>query len=259
MKLCALSFAVTAGIAGADTFRPVRLETDRNWTNINLWFSTNRPGEKVFPGDADETRISGGAVRITTPVTVGYLKVGSEGSGTVIIDGGTLVTVGTSDYNSASFNAPGTLIVTNGGSAVFNSRFMVGFKNYGGGRVEIYDGTVRVARSYFHNKDYTGSEPINTRTTVHQGGVLEVNELILNSGVINIAGGTVMIRKGYVEQITHWIAEGRIIAMGGAAGWKIKVTVDPSTGHIVLTAELSGESFSVGMRSPVPSCFGKKG
>jgi hypothetical protein len=248
-RLCAAGFAITAG---ADTFKPVYSITEQNWTNSTLWISTNRPGETVFPGDEDETRICSGIIRITTRVTVGYLKVGAEGSGKVIIDGGSLVTVGSSDYNSASYKVPGALIVINGGSAVFNSRFMVGFQNSGGGRVEIYDGSIRINQTYYHNMEYNGQDKINTRTTIHAKGILDVNGLILNSGIMDVSGGTVIIRTGYAEQINQWVADGRIVAMGGAEGWKIKVTVNPSTGYITLVAEPSGETFSVGMICPVP-------
>jgi hypothetical protein len=223
---------------------------DDCWTNEANWvYYKSNPIKRGTPTTADEVRLNPNTtVRITTPVTVNYLKTGVNGYGTVIIDGGSLSTVGTEDYNSASYNSLGVIIVTNGGAALFNFYFMVGFENHAGGRVEIYDGTVRVPGIYYHSKDYTGSEPVDTRTTISKGGVLDVNELTLNTGIMDVAGGTLIVRMGRAEEINQWIADGRIIAMGGAEGWKINVTVDPKTSYTVIVAESSSDP----KPSPVP-------
>jgi hypothetical protein len=178
--------------------------------------------------------------RITTPVTIGYLKVGANGigvNGKVIIDGGSLVTTGISDYNSASQSANGSIIVTNGGTAVFNSRFYAGNKPEGVGTLFIEGGSVRVASTFCHHMEYTGTNTLYTRTIIGEAGLLDVDMLVLNAGVMDIAGGTVVVRMGHVEQINHWIAEKRIVAMGGTEDWRVKVKYDPVTGYIVLSAE----------------------
>ncbi len=267
-----MSLAIMAGAAGAEKVKYINPGED-NWTNGANWiYYKLKPVKRGVPTEVDDVRLCNGTVRITTAVTVSCFKVGAEGVGKVIIDGGTLVAVGTGDYNSSSYNTPGTIIVTNGGSATFYSRFMVGFEDYSGGRLEIYDGTVRVAAEYFHSKDYVGSAPVDTRTTIYQGGLLEVDTLTLNTGVMDIAGGKVIVRTGSLNQINQWIEEGGIVAMGDAEGWKINATVNPETGYITLVAEPTSEPkpprkprtppvqtppsvpapLSVGMRSPVP-------
>ncbi|MCU0857542.1 MAG: hypothetical protein MUC65_03960 [Pontiellaceae bacterium] len=258
IKLCSLGFAAAAGMAAADVFHFTSPGADQNWTNVTNWVCIKEREDRVLPGNTDQARIDHVAVRITTAVTVGYLRSGVGGPGTVIIDGGSLVTVGPGKFSSASYNSPAIIIVTNGGSALFNFYFMVGCLNYPEARMEIYDGTVRVSGTYYHVRNYAAPDPMSTRTVIHEGGLLEVDVLELNAGVLDIAGGKVIVRRSRADQISQWVAEGRIVAMGGAAGWAIKAVLDPETNYTVLVAEPSAAPLSVGMRSPVPSCFGKE-
>lgn len=213
---------------------------DDNWNNPTNWvYYKSNPPRTGVPAEMDEVRLNPGmVVRITTPVTVGYLKVGVYGLEKVIIDGGSLVTLGTSEYNSANYKYSGTIIVQNGGSATFNSRFMVGYgeTSLGQGALEIRDGTVRVADVFFHNMNYSGTETLRSRTTIYGGGLLDVDKLTLNSGVMDIAGGTVVVRSDVVRDVERWLAEGRLIAMGGAEGWTVKATYNIETGWTTLVA-----------------------
>jgi hypothetical protein len=258
IELHLLSFMLMTGLAAGDIFHFTNSAPDQNWTNVNNWVCAEKREERVLPGAADEARIDHAAVRITTAVTAGYLRSGIGGPGTVIIDGGSLVTVGRSEYSPITYNSPAVIIVTNGGSALFNFYFMVGCLNYPEARMEIYDGTVRVSGTYYHVRNYAAPDSMSARTVIHKGGLLEVDMLELNTGVMDIAGGKVIVRRSRADQISQWVAEGRIVAMGGAAGWTIKVVRDPETGYTALAAEPADASLFIGMRSPAPARYGKK-
>jgi hypothetical protein len=260
MELCLPGVVIMAGWVHADRIVFTGEGRDSCWTNEANWiYYKSDPLRRGLPTTADEVRLNTNMIaRITTSVTISYLKVGANGvgmNGKVIIDGGSLVTIGTSDYNSASQSANGSIIVTNGGTAVFNSRFYAGNKPEGIGTMFIEGGSVRVASTYYHHMEYTGTNTLYTRTTVGEAGLLDVDMLVLNAGVMDIAGGTVIVRMGNVKEINQWIAEKRIVAMGGTDDWRVKVTVDPATGYVVLTAE---RFITVGMLrsvSPVPPYF----
>jgi hypothetical protein len=130
---------------------------------------------------------------------------------------------------------------------------MVGFENTQGGSVTIYDGTLRVTKTYHHNETYAGTEILDTRTTINPGGLLDVNDLVLNAGILDIAGGTLIIRRCAVYEVDLWFAEGRIISMGGKPGWKIKVTFDEVSGWTAVVAEPVMKPLTVGGLNPVPS------
>jgi hypothetical protein len=260
MKVCLPGIMILTGPVQAARIVFTGAGGDQCWTNGANWvYHNSNPIRRGVPTDGDEIRLNPNTtVLITTPVTVRYLKAGVEGQGTVIIDGGTVVTTGPSDFNSAGGNSFGTIIVKNGGSALFNSRFFVGNKTDSKGTLIIEGGSVRVTGLYAQHLESDATPLFQTRTTVGDGSLLDVDSMILKGGVIDIAGGKVVVRTGGVEQINQWIAEGRIVAMGGAAGWKIKVTIDPASGYVSLVAELPGAPLSVGMRSPVPFCFEKE-
>lgn len=251
MSLCVLGIAITAGISGADTFKSVNSGGDRNWTKAGNWICVNNPAEKAVPGTADEVIVGNNALRITTAVVIDHIVIGEGGPAELVIDGGSLFAVGaatTNRINSAGHEHPGTLIVKNKGVAIFNGNFRAGFRNFNGGTVDIQDGTLRVAGTYYHNRDYAGTKALNTRTTIRKGGVLDVRILELNAGVLDVAEGTLVIRAVGLEQVNQWVAEGRIVAMGGEKGWKIRAKKDPLSGYLVVVAEppLSAKSTNAG-------------
>lgn len=237
-KKAVLSFmgvVLVVGSVRADRVEFVGKGATVNWTNANVWLNTASHLNSL-PGEADEARIGKGVVTLTTAVTVGYLKVGSGGPGKLIIDGGSLVAAGTEDYNSACFKFEGDILVKNGGSATFNNRLLVGTANEPNGSLVIDQGTVRVSGKYVHNDMYSGTEVINTRTTVNAGGLLDVDRLVLNAGVLDVAGGTLIVRQDDAVKLNAWVDAGRIVAMGGTGGWKVKITIDDSTGYIKVSA-----------------------
>lgn len=238
--------ALLIGSVRADRVDFVGRGADINWTNANNWLNTTNHLNSL-PGEGDEVRIGKGVVTLTTAVTVRSLKVGAGGPGNLIIDGGSLVSNGLKDYNSAGAKFKGSILVKNGGSATFNSYFMVGFSNVPNGSLVIDQGTVRVSGFFYHNIEYSGTEPINSRTTIKTGGLLDVDKLKLNAGVLDVAGGTLIVRQGDIGQLRAWVEEGRIIAMGGVDGWKINITIDENTGYFKISAEMP---IVLGMRSP---------
>ncbi|MCU0858896.1 MAG: hypothetical protein MUC65_10900, partial [Pontiellaceae bacterium] len=119
---CLLSLAITAGsVPGSPKIYFTGQADDGEWNNAANWEGG------VVPGNEDRASIPSGVIKITNTVTTGYLQNGIDTGGVaqVIIDGGSLVAVGTVRFNSASYIGRGSIIIQNGGSAVFNSRFMV--------------------------------------------------------------------------------------------------------------------------------------
>lgn len=252
-----LSFAITTLAVQADEFHFIGSKGADNWDDVNNWNNITNPEKRGIPGAADKSVIQGGrTLKLTNTVTVGYFRNGvdgvARGASSVIIDGGTLNTVGDGEWNSITRNCATTVIIKNGGVATFKSRLVVGYMNTGSGALIIQEGTVRVEDTFCHHEHYDGTEPLNVRTTIHSGGLLDVDKLILNAGVLDLAGGTLVIRKGAVSEVDQWVASGRIVAMGGAEGWSISNTVNPETGWVtVQAAEPSGKTpIIVGAVSP---------
>jgi hypothetical protein len=234
MNLCVLGIALAA-CANAQDNRVMFTGGggDDDWNNAANW------DKGVVPGETNEAGIAVGTIKITNTVTVGYLKagLGRTGPSKVIIDGGTFKAIGMVEYNSSTYRGYGSIIVQNGGSATFNSRFFVGFEDTPKASMILHDGTFRVASTYYHSFGYAGTEALATRTAINTGGVLDVDNLVLNSGVLDIAGGTLIVRRDISFELDQWIMNGRIIVMGGAPGWKIKATVDSTTGWTTVVAE----------------------
>ncbi|MBM4152930.1 MAG: hypothetical protein FJ220_05355 [Kiritimatiellaceae bacterium] len=237
LGLFVLGIALSARSESFDIVKFVNSGTDSDWANASNWSCTNSLKNQALPGNDVEARINNASVRLTTAVTVGNFKIADSSPAELIIDGGTLQTVDKHRGNGIGYFHPATLIITNGGSFICSSFFVAGRQEMQGVRVEIYDGTLQVAREYRQNHLYEGSEPLDTRTTIHPGGVLEAKKLELNAGVLNIAGGSVIIKEAAISEIEQWIQEGRITAMGGKADWKINASLDPSTGFLVMIAE----------------------
>ncbi|MCU0858472.1 MAG: hypothetical protein MUC65_08740, partial [Pontiellaceae bacterium] len=213
-----------------------------NWTNEANWVYSDKKTPSGVPGPADIARVLHGArAEITTEVVVGSVRLSGDGPGTLIINGGSLTAmlVSDSDFSSACYRAFGSMVVQNKGSAFFYSRFFVGFSNAPSGSLIIHEGSVRVANSYTHNWHYTGSSEValHTQTIIYKGGLLDVDTLVLNAGVMDIAGGTLIVRFSCpVEQVNDWVANGRMTAMGGSREWKIQATFDSATGWTTIIA-----------------------
>lgn len=248
---------LAASAMAAETFFLWVGTSDASWNDPSNWkkyqaaqgTTSQVSDESGIPGTTDQVRIGSSELRITNQVSISYFKCGVSTRATVTIDGGSLTTTGMSDYNSACFKTASGLIIKNGGSATFNSYLVVGTRQTQGGFVTIYDGTLRVPGAYFHNKDNDGTTNLNTRTTIYGGGLLDVDELALNSGVLNIAGGKVVVRgRNSFTEIEEWVRQGRIIAMDGSDGWTVYVDHDFATGWITLTA---APPTTVGLCNPV--------
>lgn len=241
--ICILTLLSTS--TWAERINRIQLEADDNWTNQNNWVYTSGLAPSGIPKASDIVRITKGAkVRVTTEVNVGSVHISSDGSGVLIIDGGTFTATIPNEYNSAGNRPSGSIIVENGGKATLHGRVLVGLKNAPTGAFIVKKGSVRVPNIFIHNEGYTGTEAQNTRTTVYSEGLLDVDRLQLNSGVLDVAGGTVVVRQDVAVQINQWVEDGRIIAMSGVDGWHIKVTVDAETGWTTIVAE--EESITLG-------------
>lgn len=258
IRFCMLGLVMTSGSVHADKIHFTGAGGTDDWADAANWSIRTDPEKSGTPGAEDTVRIPGGSVvKLTSTVTISYLGNGVDGvrHGAVqlIIDGGTLVAVGREEFNSVSYNCPASFTVKNGGSATFYSRLIVGRLDFPGGEMIIHEGTVRVADVYYHNENYAGTETLGTRTTIHPGGLLDVDGLKLNAGVMDIAGGILIIRQHALEEVKQWIRDGRMIAMGGNELWKIKATFDEFSGWTTIISVSETDTFSVGMVKPAIS------
>lgn len=223
---------------------------DHDWANAANWNNSNKPG---VPGAADVAQlIDGATVTLTGEVTVGAVHMASLGTAQLTIDGGKLIATLEADYNSVGYAGPGSLIIQNGGSVIYYGHVIVGLKDAEGGAVVVRDGTMRVANSYCHNEGYFGKELRNTRTTLYPGGLLDVVNLVPNSGVVDVAGGTLIIRRNVIQKVEEWVASGRIIAMGGDQAWKIKTVFDTRNDCTIVIAVPTDPSKPKPEPLPVP-------
>ncbi|MBM4152473.1 MAG: hypothetical protein FJ220_02990 [Kiritimatiellaceae bacterium] len=230
LVIMAIAGFIQSGIA-ADTNVFLNGLGDNDWNNADNW----QYQRVALPPDIASLGRSA-AVVLTTSNLTGAVRLGCIGFSSLIIDGGSLTALNPADWNSVGYNDPASLTIQNGGSLTTASILLVGRKNSRGGTVVIRQGSLRV-KEYAHNKYYQGTEIINTRTTIYPEGVLEADLMDLNAGVLDIAGGTVIIRQSNPENLDKWIKEGRIVAMGGLDGWVVNVAIDEETGWVTLTAK----------------------
>lgn len=238
LRMGILGLMITAGTAQAAILQYTPRDGTDKWKDQSNWDVIEGTKEAGLPDANDIVWLrNDSSVRVTAEAVAKALKIGKESTGSVLIDGGTLHTTGMDEFTVVGDKAPGRLTIQNGGSLTCDSNFSVGSKDSSGSSVIIHKGLLRVANCYYHNEQYAGAAPIDTRTTIHTDGILEAERIELNAGVIDIAGGTVKVLNVTAELANQWIAEGKVIAMGGQEGWIVKVTTESDTGLLVMTAE----------------------
>lgn len=219
---------------------------DDDWTNGQNWRNQDDGNSKgVVPGALDEVRFNYGGAEgeITSDVgTISQLRIGIDDTGGKLTVSSTGVLNVTGSSNMIGWNAGGNggILLVNGGSITYGG--WLGVANNGDGTFELNGGNVRVANAFFHNLE-NGTGTASSSITA---GLLDVNAMTLNSGVMDISGtGEVLIRAGTsASQIAGWISGGLMTIDGsgaavvdvdyeltafGGSGQRITVIPEPAT------------------------------
>ena len=233
---------VTAVVPPSYTFRFNGLGSTNNWTNPQNWViqDTNEIG--VLPGVIDTVRFNyGGAAGVinSNVGSVDGLQIGVDESGTLTVASGGVLTTTPGNFSGIGIGGgtnTGTLNL-NGGTLTFNNIFLVAQGGASTGLLNITSGSMRVADQFIHNVD---SQPNAIAQTVLTGGLLDVNSMTLNSGVFNVAGGTLRLRNGnQTSQVATWSSQGRMTANGGAG--TLSAVYDSGNNWTTVTAGTSYE------------------
>lgn len=228
------AFAICGAFASSATAADIRFDgggsdVPQNWTTAANW-----AGDAI-PGTSDVARISFSGQNAVINSAVGdifALQVGvDEGADLDVLAGGSLTAIGTSNFSGIGFGG-GThtaRLNINGGSLTVNNSFTVGFSASATSFLNVNSGSMRV-NNVFSN----GSGAALTTIT---GGLLDVNSATLNSGVINIAGGTLRLRNGnQTAQVATWQTAGRITANNNAPLYSLVTTYDSVNNWTTVTS-----------------------
>jgi hypothetical protein len=189
---------------------------DDDWTNGDNWVNQDDGNSKgVVPSDLDEARFNYGGAEgvLTTDVgTIAKLQLGLDDTGGKLTVSSTGVLSVTGDFNTIGWDAGGNggILIVNGGQITYGG--WVSVANVGTGTFELNGGLVRVENAFYHNLYNNGGTASSSITD----GLLDVNAMALNSGVMDISGdGEVLIRAGTSEaQIAGWISSGLMTING---------------------------------------------
>lgn len=139
------------------------------------------------------------------------LQIGADdlGGSLILNPGARLLVSENESYIGWNGRGEGGSLVVNGGMLEYNG--WVSVANEGKGTFILNEGTVRVANTFFHNLRNGGG----VTATFIRGGILDVNKMVLNAGVLEISGGVVRIRTGTSDaDIQNWINKGLLKIKG---------------------------------------------
>lgn len=144
-----------------------------------------------------------------------HISAGGTGASMVIKNGGSL-TVSGGDV-SPGWNNNGTLTIETGGSLTANCMFTVAMYDDTDSfaRLILNGGTLTVNNAFYHGIYFDGSSTVDIRTEIN-AGVLDVDALILDRGIMNIANGTVIVAGDVLGLVANWVSAGRLTAFDGA-------------------------------------------
>lgn len=149
------------------------------------------------------------------PINTLHIAAGGTGASMIVKNGGSL-TVSGGDV-SPGWNNNGTLTIETGGSLTANALFTVGMyddvDSYA--RLILNGGTLTVNNAFYHGIYFDGSSSVDIRTEIN-AGILDVDALILDRGVMNIADGTVIVAGDITGNVSSWVTAGRLTAFDGA-------------------------------------------
>lgn len=149
--------------------------------------------------------------------TILRLQIGADdlGGSLILNPGARLVISENESYIGWNGRGEGGSLIVNGGMLEYNG--WVSVANEGKGTLILNAGTIRVANTFFHNIR-NGGGPTSTWM---RGGMLDVNKMILNSGIFDLAGGVVRIRAGTsAADIQNWINKGLLRINGSDSAVK---------------------------------------
>ena len=220
---CIVMFSLIAGFLSADIYRFAgpRVGGDNNWFDGTNWqnHTTEEKGWSVsgglpLPGPDDDVRFNyGGATGVLNADAgvVGRLQIGLDDTGGALMFNSGAKLIVSLDDNVVGKGSAGRLIV-NGGHLSYGGDLNISSN----GVFELNDGLVRVDSVFYHHRDERSG---GARTTI-KGGVLDVNTMELNAGVLNITGGIVRIRFGSKAEIKQWISDGSMTFHGVSGGFE---------------------------------------
>lgn len=243
--ICLAAVLMTAGFAAAATVWNPSLNPDpndivdgvSNWDIAANW-------SNGLPGVTDQKPVfnsNGGGNLVECQVTTNTLPFGDSSNGLVmgdgsaagilrIMDGGTITKLGGGWSGLGYNNDGGTMIVEEGGQAIFNSHLWFGMESGGVGRLVINGGYVRVADAVDLGRKAGGY------------GFLTINEGIFRmryypdandqpGSLCDIRFGTLVIDNNYATRPSNlWsrIDAGTLVGFGGAG--ELVVTREPFEG-----------------------------
>ena len=221
IKLTLASIAIFANVASAASIRYDGGVFDGGPTANNYWSTAGNWLFDNVPGVNDDAHInitgSGIAVLNSDAGTIKNLRVGVDESGILTATTGGVLTTSAGDFSGLAIgggNNMGTLNLS-GATLTFNEAFFVALFDGSTGILNITSGSMRVNDLFVHNLYNTTA----SSTTVLSGGLLDVNSMILNSGVFDITGGTLVLRNGnQTSQVAAWATSGRMTAYGQNTG-----------------------------------------
>lgn len=211
--VCFIAVLLVAGLVNAGSTW-YGLDAGDVWSDASNWIGDGLPGSgswvDVQMGWTQPCLLDSDAG------TIGTLHVGVwEHGGTMTIKNGGNLTVSGGDV-AVGWNRTGTLTIETGGSLTANCLFTVGmFADEPGSANLILDGGTLTVNNAFYHGIYFGSNIVDVRTEIN-AGVLDVDALILDRGVMNITNGTVIVAGDVLDSVSSWIAAGRLTAFDGA-------------------------------------------
>ena len=223
-KFSLTALALIVAMVGTSAHAAVTQATsDGDWNDTGTW------SPSVLPGATDEAQIANGAtVSVKNLVTadIGLFKIGLEGvgatsSGTLVIDGGTLVESGTTGHMEIAVGGTaavyGELIIRNDGTLDGNNQLRIGM----GGGSALATGVMRMSgeNSYADGGNIYLGYDANSQGILHISGGLITTTGELDLGNNASSSGTIYISGGEVSAVNQMyvgdLGDGLVHQTGG--------------------------------------------
>ena len=192
------------------------------WDAADVWSEPSNWSTGVLPEADEKVQLFHPAAQpcildSDAGVTIGSLVIGdNNGPVSMIVCDGGLLTVG--NWAAAGYNRSGSLTVE-GGEITCLSIFAVGMYDdvAGAASLTMSGGQMTVSGTFFHGLYYDGSAAMEVRSQL-DGGTLEVGGINLATGVMNIAGGTLVVNGDVTALLESYKQSGRLTAYDGSGG-----------------------------------------
>lgn len=207
------------------------LDSGDAWSEPSNWIGDG------FPGPDTWVEIGVGFAQpclLDSDASCKWLHVGvyDDAAASLTIKNGGNLTVNSGGDVSIGWNRNGTLNIETGGSLTANSLFTVGMYADvpGYARLNLQGGNLTVNNEFYHGI-YFGGVAVDVRSQI-DAGVLDVDVLHLDRGVMDITGGMVIVNGDMTGAVASWIAAGRLTAFNGAGS----IVTEVSDGRTTITA-----------------------